>query len=165
MYNESYDYFNEDTKNYDNIHRRILSIIEENNATLIDNKEFIEWAMTHENPQIPREPWMGEQSEVLDDWAKSYWYRDYGAAPMVTVSNVRYAMTSMFWFRVSANLEFAAIADMMPLPNIESCSEETKTVGYSIGSAWYQGSGNGLDLMNEEQFLERVIEWLEDKYE
>ena len=60
MYNESYDYFNEDTKNYDNIHRKILSIIEENNATLIDNKEFIEWAMTHENPEIPREPWMGE---------------------------------------------------------------------------------------------------------
>ena len=71
----------------------------------------------------------------------------------------------MFWFRTSVNLEFAAVADVMPLPDIESCSESTKAIGYKLSSAWYEGSGAGLDLMNEEEFLERVIEWLEEKYE
>ena len=84
---------------------------------------------------------------------------------MVTVANVRSAMTSMFWFRVSANLEFAAIADIMPLPDLQSCSDETKLKGNKLGSAYYTGSGAGLDLMNEEQFLKRVIQWLEQRYQ
>ena len=165
LYTESYDDFQEDVQNYNNMHREILRILEENNVTLVDNKEFIEWAMSHENSDIPREDWMGELPDVLDSWAQSHWYRDYGAAPLVTVKSVKEAMTAMFWFRVSVNLEFAALADIMPLPDIENCSESTKAIGYKIGSAWYEGSGAGLDLMNEEQFLERVIEWLEEKYD
>ena len=153
LYSESYDDFEEDVEEYNEFHREILWILEENDVTLVNNEDFIEWAMSHENPDIPREDWMGELPDVLDSWAQSHWYTDYGAAPLTTVKNVKEAMTSMFWYRTSVNLEFAAVADIMPLPDIENCSESTKAVGYKIGSAWYEGSGAGLDLMNEEQFL------------
>ena len=153
LYTEGYDDFLEDVQEYNDLHKEILRIVEENNVTLVNNDEFIEWAMSHENPDIPREDWMGELPESLDGWAQSHWYTDYGAAPLVTVKNIKEAMTSMFWFRTSVNLELAALADVMPLPDIESCSKSTKAIGYKIGSAWYEGSGAGLDLMNEEQFL------------
>lgn len=51
------------------MHREILRILEENNVNLVDNKEFIEWAMSYENSDIPREDWMGELPDVLDSWA------------------------------------------------------------------------------------------------
>ena len=55
---------------------------------------------------------MGEAPKVLDDWAKTSWYTDYGALPMVTVGRVRWAMTSMFWFRVYYDLEIAASVEI-----------------------------------------------------
>ena len=55
------------------------------------------------------------------------------------------------------------MADMIMLPDIESCSEQTKEVGYELSSAYYDGAGAGLDLMNEEPFLKRAIEWLQNR--
>ena len=69
LYSESYDDFEEDVEEYNEFHREILWILEENDVTLVNNEEFIEWAMSHENPDIPREDWMGELPDVLDSWA------------------------------------------------------------------------------------------------
>ena len=103
--------------------------------------------------------------EDLDDYTKSYWLSGYDseANEIVTVQTVMLAMRSMFWYRVSNNLEWAAIADMIMLPDIESCSEQTKEVGYEIMSAYYDGAGASLDLMNEEPFLMRANEWLQNR--
>ena len=94
---------------------------------------------------------MADKPTELDDYTKSYWISGYDgdAAPIVTVQNVRNAMTSMFWFRVQNDLEFAAIEGMMMLPDVESCSEETKQIGCKIQDSYYEGSGTGLDLMNQ----------------
>ena len=148
------------------LHAKILSIIESNSISLVDNRDFIQWAMSHDNPQATREPWMADKPTELDDFTKSYWLSGYEgeAAPIVTVQNVRNAMTSMFWFRVNNDLEWAAIESMMMLPDIESCSKETREVGYEIGNAYYDGTGVSLELMNQEQFLTRVIDWLEKRY-
>ena len=49
LYDDFYAFFKEDVNTYNNMHREILRILEQNSATLVDDKEFIEWAMTHEN--------------------------------------------------------------------------------------------------------------------
>ena len=70
----------------------------------------------------------------------------------------------MFWHRVDHQLEFAAIMDMMQMPNLSTCSEETQALGWQIESAIYTGIGYSMDLMNMESFLGNVADWLEHRY-
>ena len=70
----------------------------------------------------------------------------------------------MFWHRVSSDLEIAAIMDMMMMPDIWSCSQETQEAGWAIQSAMHDGIGYSMDLMNMESFLTNVGDWLDMRH-
>ena len=101
---------------------------------LVDNEEFITWASSSPNPD--HDPmWREEDPELvfapeLDDWAKEKFYRANGAKPIQTLDQLRFALGAMFWHRNSWGLEFAAIMDMMMMPDLSTCTERTQQAGW-----------------------------------
>jgi len=59
------------------------------------------------------------------DWVNQKFYSEDGAAPIKTLKKLEEALVALFWHRVDWNLEVAALADIMPFPDISSCSKVT----------------------------------------
>ena len=99
--------------------------LQEYKVDLVDNEDFIYWASTSSNQSLEWPVYLGEPNE-LDDWTKDELLTESGASPITSASELRNVLSAMFWHRVSSNLEIAAIMDMMMMPDISSCSQETQ---------------------------------------
>ena len=66
------------------------------------------------------------------------------------------AMTVLFRDRADRGLEFEAIFDLLPPPEVFQCGEETLETAESLIDQRYEGLFKGLDLTNQRDFLQFV---------
>ena len=57
---------------------------------------------------------------------------EYGAEPLDSVEAMSNAVTVLFRDRVERRLEFEAVLDILPPPEIFGCSEQTKAIGEEL---------------------------------
>ena len=162
-YADSYESYASDKEEIMAIYDGLLVKLQEYKVELVDNEEFIYWASTSSNQSLEWPVYLGVPNE-LEDWTKEKILTESGALPITTVNELADVLGVMFWHRVSSDLEIAAISDMMMMPDIFSCSQETQQAGLDIQSAMYHGMGNSMDLMNMESFLANVGDWLDLTY-
>ena len=55
------------------------------------------------------------------------------------------AMNDLFRYRSELRLEVAFMASIAPLPDISSCSEETRSMGENLGNTYIDGILFGVD--------------------
>ena len=104
----------------------------EYNIKLVDNKDFIRWAASTPNSELGFETAFDPDMLKLNEFEKSRFYTADGARYITTIAQLEDALLAMFWHRVDWWLEIMAVMDLLPYPDISSCSEATQTIGWSI---------------------------------
>ena len=122
----------------------ILAALDIKDVQLVDNHAFFDYMKTQPNT-ITLPEGRPVQGRPFDPQVKAAFERAHGATEFETVSALQSALTSMFWHRAH-ELETAAILDVLPPPDLSSCSAETQEAGwdlYSLNTRFV-----GLDLEN-----------------
>ena len=68
----------------------------------------------------------------------------------------------MYDQRVNFGLEQPAVFDLPPFPSVYTCSEETQDAASFLLDGLYEGLDFTLDLINMEDYLLSISEWIED---
>ena len=125
-YNRDYEKFVWEESQLHDQHARILKKLKRYDFTLVDNLDFITWAVTTPNPEhleavitdIVADPQIPEDvmryshhidgtltESVLDQWTASYFYGSAGATPIETEEKLQFALDAMFYYRGKLGLE------------------------------------------------------------
>ena len=96
---------------------------------LVDNRDFLIWSLNF-NAESTNDP-IFEPMPPYPDFDEKL-SSSAGATPFTTVEDLESALNAIFYQRADAFLEHPAILDLPPRENLESCSDETQMVGFSI---------------------------------
>ena len=101
--------------------------MDSNDVRLVNNLDFLEWASVTPNPVTFRnvEDKRTLRREELPDDVKNAFLTDYGAQPFDNVEDLKKALKVLFYYRWRRGLEVIAVYDLLPSPDLSSCSSET----------------------------------------
>ena len=102
----------------------ILGNLKKNETELVDNQDFIDFMNTVPNViKFPERPAI--KPESLTDAVKEVFLSEHGATAFKTVDSLKNALDVLFDYRLSRNLEVAAVFRLAGPPDYSTCSEET----------------------------------------
>ena len=111
--------------------QQILGNLKENETELVDNLHFIDFMNTVPNVmKFPDSPAI--EPSPLTDAVKEVFLSSYGATPFKTVLSLKNALDILFEYRLSRNLEVAAVFRLAGPPDYSTCSEETQESGQAL---------------------------------
>ena len=139
----------------ESLYSNILDARKESGIQLVDNLGFLNHLLTYMREAESLRP----DIKVLNspnERVKEHFLSKYGAVAITTIEQLRAALTPVFWQRVDAQLEIAAIADLPFFPPYDTCSEVTGARAYELQSEIFDILGDSLQLTNQEDFLRDV---------
>ena len=87
---------------------------------MIDNEDFLQYAATASEFEPP----LPDGLEVeISEAVKETFLTEFGASPLDSVEAMQNAVTVLYRDRVERGLEFEAVLDLLPPPEIFGCSE------------------------------------------
>ena len=148
---EQYPAYIESEQELCGLYTDILEALDASGSSIIDNEQFLQVAATISRFDPPR-----DGPVELSDEVKRAFLTESGAEPIDSVEAMADAMTVLFRDRADRGLEFEAVFDILPPPDVFQCGEETLETAEQLIDQWYEGLFKGLDLVNQREFLQFV---------
>ena len=142
----------------DELYQNVLNSKYENQVALVDNWDFINWAITyggHEEEDVSTPPLLlftPDLAESLDS--------ESGATPIKTIKQVEKAMDALFYQRVDSDLEYQAVLDLPLFKFPETCSAETQYAWRHSMEEYTSETFARVTLLNQERMLTDVCNWI-----
>ena len=124
---DQYPAYIENERELCGLYTDILEGLDARGVSLTDNEEFLRVAATYSSFQPPL-----EGPVELSEQVKQAFLTESGAGPIDSVEAMAEAMTVLFRDRADRGLEFEAIFDLLPPPEVFQCGEETLETAESL---------------------------------
>lgn len=131
------------------------------NIKLVDNFDFINWAMKTPNPSVFDPPTIDPEAPItLPADVAELFLSSNGATEFATVEDLQDALSRLVRARASKQLEDYKTADLLPHPPLDSCTPEVQALGESYQMGIDQGVELSIHLCNIEGFLAMIKEYI-----